>query len=129
MAEESLRESDKPDAAAGRDEGEAPVDHRNEAAYSPLQSVRRQQWSTGDGQHTKDEAQDETHICVRMHHFREHIRKGAISIHKIQSRYQLADIATKPQPVVLFKEQRELLLQWQAETATAEEFQQKRRPI
>jgi hypothetical protein len=63
------------------------------------------------------------HICVRMHHFREHVRKGLISIHKIASRFQLADIATKPQPVGLFEEQRESLLQWQAETATVEELQ------
>jgi hypothetical protein len=64
------------------------------------------------------------HICVRMHHFREHVRKGAISIHKIPSRYQLADIATKPQPVALFEEQRESLLQWWAETATVDKLQQ-----
>jgi hypothetical protein len=59
------------------------------------------------------------HICVRMHHFREHVRQGKISLHKIPSRYQLADIATKPQPVALFEEQRESLLQWEAEHATA----------
>jgi hypothetical protein len=62
------------------------------------------------------------HICVRMHHFREHVRKGRISLHKIATRFQLADIATKPQPVGLFEEQRESLLQWQAETATVEEL-------
>jgi hypothetical protein len=62
------------------------------------------------------------HICVRMHHFREHVRKGRISLHKIPTRFQLADIATKPQPVLLFQEQRESLLQWQAELATVEEL-------
>jgi hypothetical protein len=62
------------------------------------------------------------HICVRMHHFREHVRKGRISLHKIPTRYQLADIATKPQPIGLFREQRESLLQWKAETATADEL-------
>jgi Reverse transcriptase (RNA-dependent DNA polymerase)/GAG-pre-integrase domain len=64
------------------------------------------------------------HICVRMHHFREHVRKGLISLHKIPTRYQLADIATKPQPVKLFVEQRESLMQWQAETATKDELRQ-----
>jgi hypothetical protein len=64
------------------------------------------------------------HICVRMHHFREHVRKGLISLHKIPTRYQLADIATKPQPVALFEEQRESLLQWLAELATEEELRQ-----
>jgi transposase len=62
------------------------------------------------------------HICIRMHHFREHVRLGRISLHKIPSRYQLADIATKPQPVKLFEEQRESLLQWLAEHATMEEL-------
>jgi hypothetical protein len=62
------------------------------------------------------------HICVRMHHFREHVRSGRISLHKIPTRLQLADIATKPQPVALFEEQRESLMQWQAETATMEEL-------
>jgi hypothetical protein len=64
------------------------------------------------------------HICVRMHHFREHVRQGRISLHKIPSRLQLADIATKPQPVALFQEQRESLLQWQAEAATVEELKE-----
>jgi hypothetical protein len=36
----------------------------------------------------------------------------------------MANIATKPQPVALFEEQRESLLQWQAETATMDELQQ-----
>ena len=62
------------------------------------------------------------HICVRMHHFREAVREGKVSLHKIPSRYQLADIATKPQPVNLFEEQRESLLQWKAEHATVEEL-------
>jgi Reverse transcriptase (RNA-dependent DNA polymerase) len=62
------------------------------------------------------------HICVRMHHFREYVRLQKVSLHKIPPRYQLADIATKPQPVALFEEQRESLLQWNAENATAEEL-------
>ena len=62
------------------------------------------------------------HICIRMHHFREHVRSGAISVHKIPSRYQLADIATKPQPDKLFIEQRESLMQWRSEDMTREEL-------
>ena len=64
------------------------------------------------------------HICVRLHHFREHVRLGRISLHKISSRYQFADIATKPQPTDLFESQRESLMQWEAELATAEQLQQ-----
>ena len=57
------------------------------------------------------------HICVRMHHFREYVQKRLISIHKIASRFQLADIATKPQPVALFVEQRESLMKWEDEVS------------
>jgi hypothetical protein len=62
------------------------------------------------------------HLCVKMHHFREHGRKGNISIHKIPTRYQLGDIATKAQPEALFVSQRESLLQWETETMTMEEL-------
>ena len=62
------------------------------------------------------------HICIRMHHFREHVRKGLISIHKIPTKYQLADIATKPQPYDLFASQRESLMQWEAETMMIEQL-------
>jgi hypothetical protein len=64
------------------------------------------------------------HINVRMHHFREHVRLGKITIHKVPSRYQLADIATKPQPQDLFESQRESLMQWELENMTLEELQQ-----
>ena len=64
------------------------------------------------------------HICVRMHHFREYVRSGKISIHKVPSKFQLADIATKPQPQDLFQFQREALLQWESEHQTREELQQ-----
>jgi hypothetical protein len=61
------------------------------------------------------------HICVRMHHFREHVRTGKVTIHKVPSRLQLADIATKPQPRELFESQRESLMQWESEFRTREE--------
>jgi hypothetical protein len=53
------------------------------------------------------------HLCVKMHHFREHVRKGKVSIHKIPTRFQLGDIATKAQPEAFFVSQRESLLQWE----------------
>lgn len=58
------------------------------------------------------------HINIKMHHFRDHVRKKLISIHKIPTQYQLADIATKPQPEALFIAQRESIMQWAAETMT-----------
>ena len=57
-----------------------------------------------------------------MHHFQEHVRKGLISINKIPTRYQLGDIATKPQPEELFVSQRESIMQWEAETMTREQL-------
>ena len=49
-------------------------------------------------------------------------RQGKITIHKIPSVYQLADIATKPQPAKLFLAQRESILQWQSEFMTTDEL-------
>ncbi len=55
------------------------------------------------------------HLCTRLHHFREHVRKGKISIHKIDTKLQLADMLTKPQPEALFVAQRESIMQWLSE--------------
>ena len=55
------------------------------------------------------------HIGMRMHHFREFVRTERITIHKIPSEFQLADIATKPQGEKLFVAQRESILQWSSE--------------
>jgi len=57
-----------------------------------------------------------------MHHFREHVRTGKVSIHKIPTEHQLADIATKPQPEVLYVSQRESIMQWESEHQTAEQL-------
>jgi hypothetical protein len=62
------------------------------------------------------------HLNIRMHHFREHVRKKLISLHKILTRFQLGDIATKPQPEDLFVSQRESLMQWESEFMTKEEL-------
>jgi hypothetical protein len=64
------------------------------------------------------------HIGVRMHHFREHVRQGKLTIHKVPTELQLADIATKPQPQKLFESQRESLLQWESEFMTIDELLQ-----
>jgi len=58
------------------------------------------------------------HLCVKLHHFCDRVRNGSISIHKVPTRWQLADIATKGQPVALFESQRESILQQDAETMT-----------
>jgi hypothetical protein len=55
------------------------------------------------------------HLCVRLHHFRERVRKGVITIQHVASELQLADVLTKPQPEALFLAQRESILQWAAE--------------
>lgn len=51
------------------------------------------------------------HLNIRMHHFREYVRAKLISLHKIPTRYQLGDIATKAQPEDLFVSQRESRMQ------------------
>ena len=55
------------------------------------------------------------HMCTRLHHFRDHVRKGKISIHKIDTKLQLADMLTKPQPEALFVFQRNEVMQWNIE--------------
>ena len=62
------------------------------------------------------------HLCVKMHHFREHVRKGKVSIHKIPTQFQLGDMLTKPQPEALFVSQRESLLQWESEFMTIKQL-------
>ena len=55
------------------------------------------------------------HINIRMHHFREHVRKRIITILHVPSEFQLGDLFTKPQPEALFLTQRESIMQWDAE--------------
>jgi hypothetical protein len=57
-----------------------------------------------------------------MHHFREYVRKGKVSIHKIPTQFQLGDMLTKPRPEALFVSQCESLLQWDAEFVTLEQL-------
>jgi hypothetical protein len=52
------------------------------------------------------------HINTRLHHFREHVVKGTISVEQISTDDQLADIATKPLPTSLFVKFRHLIQGW-----------------
>jgi hypothetical protein len=61
-------------------------------------------------------------MCTRLHHFREHVRKKKISIHKIDTKLQLADMLTKPQPEELFVTQREMVMQWEMEHCSKEDL-------
>ena len=63
------------------------------------------------------------HMAVRLHHFREYVRRGEVSIVKVPSRYQLGDLLTKPQPRELFESQRESILQWQTETVRKQDLE------
>jgi hypothetical protein len=42
------------------------------------------------------------HINTKLHHFREHVANGHISVQQVKTEEQLADIATKPLPNYLF---------------------------
>jgi hypothetical protein len=52
------------------------------------------------------------HIAIKYHHFREHVDKGIISIHAIDTKEQTADIFTKPIDHSLFEHLRMKLSGW-----------------
>jgi hypothetical protein len=52
------------------------------------------------------------HINVKYHHFREAVHNGAITIHKVNTTEQQADIFTKPFPQSIFEYLRKLLMGW-----------------
>jgi hypothetical protein len=52
------------------------------------------------------------HLNVKYHHFREHVRKGLISVHPISTLKQQADIYTKPLPQDLFQKFRLAIFGW-----------------
>ena len=52
------------------------------------------------------------HIAVRYHHFRHHVSKGRISIHKIDSASMPADQLTKPVPEDVLRRHRLTLQGW-----------------
>jgi hypothetical protein len=52
------------------------------------------------------------HLCTRLHHFRERVRLGLITVHHVATDLQIADLLTKPQPEPLFVRQRAILMRW-----------------
>ena len=52
------------------------------------------------------------HIGIKYHHFREHVKKGLVSIEPIDTREQIADQFTKGLPTATFEYLRFKLLGW-----------------
>ena len=52
------------------------------------------------------------HLNVQLHHFRQYVEQGDITIHKINTQDQKADILTKSLPVALFVKHRLAILGW-----------------
>jgi hypothetical protein len=52
------------------------------------------------------------HINVKMHHFREHVASGRVTVQYVPTTDQQADIATKPLGVALFNKFRKLIIGW-----------------
>ena len=52
------------------------------------------------------------HINVKLHHFRDYVSRGDITITKVDTKDQLADILTKPVPVEILQPLRKRVLGW-----------------
>ncbi len=52
------------------------------------------------------------HINLVFHHFRDHVRKGLVSIHHVTTDKQVADMLTKPLDQNSFQRHRKKLLGW-----------------
>ena len=52
------------------------------------------------------------HIFVRLFHFRDHVENGLIKIENVPSKYQLADIFTKPLPRDQYMCLRDQIMGW-----------------
>ena len=52
------------------------------------------------------------HINIKYHHFRSYVSSGAITLHKVSTENQIADIFTKPLSYPLFSKLRTTLLRW-----------------
>jgi hypothetical protein len=52
------------------------------------------------------------HINTKLHHFREHVASGRISVEQVSTDDQVADIATKPLPNNLFAKFRQAIMGW-----------------
>ena len=53
------------------------------------------------------------HLNVRLHHFRSYVDDGQITIHKIDTLSQPADLLTKPLNVEAFSKFRRMIMGWQ----------------
>ena len=52
------------------------------------------------------------HITIKYHHFKEHAKKGLISINAIDSKEQIADISTKGLYAITIKYLQGYLMGW-----------------
>ena len=52
------------------------------------------------------------HLCCRLHHFRSYVDAGKISMHKISSKEQDADMLTKPLSVEPLMKCRKKVMGW-----------------
>ena len=58
------------------------------------------------------------HIAIPYHHFREYVAKGRIILQYVNTKEQVADIATKPLPRDQFRKLRDRLLGWEGNIGT-----------
>ena len=52
------------------------------------------------------------HLAVRLFHFRDHVRRGEITIEHISTKNQIADLFTKPLERNQFQKLRKLFMGW-----------------
>ena len=52
------------------------------------------------------------HLNVKLHHFRDYVERGEISIHPISTHDQLADILTKPVNQTILEKHRKVIMGW-----------------
>ena len=60
-------------------------------------------------------------ISVRLFHFRDHVENGLITIEHVPSKYQLADIFTKPLPRDQYMRLRDQIMGWTSTPLTQRE--------
>jgi hypothetical protein len=84
--------------------------------YNPTPEVHCKVWEDNNGALSLAQNQKFSprtkHISIKYHHFREHVNKGTISIHPIDTKDQTADIFTKPLDESLFVHLRKKLNGW-----------------
>ena len=52
------------------------------------------------------------HLAMKLHHFLSYVNSGEISVHKIDTSLQLADVLTKPINTKLLKYHRKTIMGW-----------------